>query len=312
LRWPENWLWDASNASTKDTSFVKALREALVDFAVSVTGVEDNLDGLGEAIEKPRRSAEESAAAIAALDAEMLEIAGTAANAESSVFNFSTGLSESSDALDGQARELGTTIVPLFQSYEEAVAGAVEQTSALGKDGARLTGYFSVVSSGADAASKSVSSLAGASDELRSKAVVAAIEGATDINVAKIEADAERAVAAFDSINNTVSDTSDFLDSLFGKLGDDNISKFDKLGIQEQIRRETELREKTTKLQQSALRAEIKKANAQAAALRRGDALIRVDGAGLQPHLEAFMFEILESIQVRVNEDGQQLLLGLG
>jgi len=59
------------------------------------------------------------------------------------------------------------------------------------------------------------------------------------------------------------------------------------------------------------LSKEIAIADARAAALRRGDAMIRIDGDGLQPHLEAFMFEILESIQVRVNQEGQELLLGV-
>ncbi|MCP4063709.1 MAG: hypothetical protein GY740_10715, partial [Gammaproteobacteria bacterium] len=45
--------------------------------------------------------------------------------------------------------------------------------------------------------------------------------------------------------------------------------------------------------------------------LAKGDALIKVEGAGLQPHLEAFMFEILREIQVRVNADGEEMLLGL-
>ena len=34
------------------------------------------------------------------------------------------------------------------------------------------------------------------------------------------------------------------------------------------------------------------------------------NGDGLQPHLEAFMWEILEAIQVRVNADGYEMLLG--
>ena len=38
--------------------------------------------------------------------------------------------------------------------------------------------------------------------------------------------------------------------------------------------------------------------------------MIKVDGAGLQPHLEAFMWEVLKAIQVRVNADGLKMLLG--
>ena len=45
----------------------------------------------------------------------------------------------------------------------------------------------------------------------------------------------------------------------------------------------------------------------QTARLESGDALITVDGVGLQLHLESFMCELLEAIQVRAkaeNEDG--------
>ena len=49
---------------------------------------------------------------------------------------------------------------------------------------------------------------------------------------------------------------------------------------------------------------------AQTRAIDKGDSIIKVDGAGLQPHLEAFMWEILRQIQIRVNQDGLKLLLG--
>ncbi len=39
--------------------------------------------------------------------------------------------------------------------------------------------------------------------------------------------------------------------------------------------------------------------------------MIKVDGTGLQPHLEAFMFEILNAIQVRANAEGANFLVGL-
>ena len=45
-------------------------------------------------------------------------------------------------------------------------------------------------------------------------------------------------------------------------------------------------------------------------ALNNGDGMIKVTGDGLQPHLEAFMWEILKAIQVRVNADGLKMLLG--
>ncbi|MGL1833037.1 hypothetical protein ACKVEX_05455 [Rhodocyclaceae bacterium SMB388] len=54
----------------------------------------------------------------------------------------------------------------------------------------------------------------------------------------------------------------------------------------------------------------IKEIQARTEAMQRGDAMIQIDGAGLQPHLEAFMWEILRAIQVRVNQDGYEMLLG--
>jgi hypothetical protein len=39
--------------------------------------------------------------------------------------------------------------------------------------------------------------------------------------------------------------------------------------------------------------------------------MISIDGTGLQPHLEAFMWEILGAIQVRANAEGSEFLLGI-
>ena len=64
-------------------------------------------------------------------------------------------------------------------------------------------------------------------------------------------------------------------------------------------------------LQKKLTEAEIDYTKAKTRQLSNGDALIKVDGSGLQPHLEAFMFEILQQIQMRVNADGEEMLLGL-
>ena len=49
---------------------------------------------------------------------------------------------------------------------------------------------------------------------------------------------------------------------------------------------------------------------AQTNALNSGQGLITISGDGLKPHLEAFMWEILQTIQVKVNADGLKMLLG--
>jgi len=130
------------------------------------------------------------------------------------------------------------------------------------------------------------------------------------LEVARAEADAKRVIAAFESVGNTISSTGDLLGSLFG-----NLDQFDALSgkaqslFRQQAEAENKRRDEALKLQRELTGAEIDRIRAQTRSLERGDAFIKIDGAGLQPHLEAFMFEILRAIQVRVNQDGLALLL---
>ena len=63
-------------------------------------------------------------------------------------------------------------------------------------------------------------------------------------------------------------------------------------------------------LQRQLIESQINLNQSRTASLQRGNALIQIDGKGLQPHLEAFMWEILKTIQTRVNADGLELLVG--
>jgi hypothetical protein len=80
--------------------------------------------------------------------------------------------------------------------------------------------------------------------------------------------------------------------------------------ITEQIDKENKLRQDAFDLQKKLTEAQIKMMNAQTDALINGDGLITINGDGLAPHLEAFMWEVLKAIQVKVNADGLKMLLG--
>jgi hypothetical protein len=45
--------------------------------------------------------------------------------------------------------------------------------------------------------------------------------------------------------------------------------------------------------------------------MRNGDALIKIDSAGLEPALEMVMWHILEKVQIRANEEASEFLIGL-
>jgi TP901 family phage tail tape measure protein len=131
-----------------------------------------------------------------------------------------------------------------------------------------------------------------------------------DIAIAQIQSGTELVKAAFESVNTTITSTGDTLielAKLFADLqGTSAGSKiFDLLG--EESRR----RQEALDLQKELVTAQAEYLHAVVDRLYQGEAVISVTADGLEPELEAFMFKILERIQVRASAEAQQFLLGL-
>ncbi|MEE4303311.1 MAG: phage tail tape measure protein [Wenzhouxiangella sp.] len=146
-------------------------------------------------------------------------------------------------------------------------------------------------------------------NQIASDERIKTIEAKFDFEAEALVQEAKRVEAAFGSINTTVNSTGDLIDSLTGKLLNTRFEEEFEF-VQDLIQREEKRRDDALKLQEELTRAQIEALEARTDALASGQALINVDGAGLQPHLEAFMWEILREIQVRVNQDGFEMLLG--
>jgi tape measure domain-containing protein len=138
------------------------------------------------------------------------------------------------------------------------------------------------------------------------------IEAKVKLDIAGLEADTARIESIFGSINSVVSDSSENIRSLF-EIFKDPISGLDPRFnvITKQIEEENRVRKEQLELQRKVTEAVIREMEARTRALQGDGAIIKIDGAGLKPHLEAFMWEILRSIQTRVNSDGLELLLGM-
>ena len=148
-------------------------------------------------------------------------------------------------------------------------------------------------------------------EKLASNERIKFIEAKVSLDIANVQANAEKVIAAFDSINTSISSTGDVLGELFGLFN--NLGSLDssaRNALFAQIDKENAAREQAFQLQKQLTEAQIENLRAQTRQIDKGDALIKIEGAGLQPHLEAFMWEILKAIQVRVNNDGLALLLG--
>lgn len=148
--------------------------------------------------------------------------------------------------------------------------------------------------------------------KLASNEKIKNIEAKVTIDVAKIEAQTKMVQSAFESLDNTVNSTGDILSDLFGMFKDfDNLSWTAIDAIKDQIELENKRRQDALDLQKRLVQAQIDQMRAQTQALDKGEGLIKIDGANLQPHLEAFMWEIIKTVQVRVNQQGLAMLLGI-
>ena len=146
-------------------------------------------------------------------------------------------------------------------------------------------------------------------EKLYSNERIKTIEAKVKLDIAEFEYKAKIVESAFESINTSIDSTGKLLGDLWKLMDNPSMTFSDKWALEDQIEKENALREKSFELQKKLLEATIKEIELRTKAMQSGDALIKIDGAGLQPHLEAFMWEILRTIQTRVNADGLKLLL---
>lgn len=136
------------------------------------------------------------------------------------------------------------------------------------------------------------------------------IEWKAKLDIAEVQAGAKKMESMFDSIGEGMKSTGDLIGDLFGEWGE-LTSSWDKLKIEQQIDQENALRKQEFQLQKELIESEIELNELKAEKLKAGESLITIQGDGLQPHLEAFMWEILSAIQVRANEEASEFLLGI-
>jgi TP901 family phage tail tape measure protein len=145
----------------------------------------------------------------------------------------------------------------------------------------------------------------------QSDVVQKAVEWKAKVDISQIEAGAKTAVAAFEAVGKSVDSTGSTLTDLYKLFTEGDLSFTEMWGLEDTIAKEEARRQKSFDLQERQIESEIRLNELRANALSRGDSMITIDGAGLQPHLEAFMFEILSAIQIRANAEGASFLVGI-
>jgi len=138
------------------------------------------------------------------------------------------------------------------------------------------------------------------------------VEWKAKVDIAQAEASAKEVEAAFGSVDEGMKSTGDTITELTKSLGDQS-SVLARWRIEDQIRNENRRRDAEIGMQEDLIAAKVRSLDAQTERMKdTSGAVIEVNGSGLAPHLEAFMFEILQAIQVRANAEGAEFLIGLG
>jgi len=143
----------------------------------------------------------------------------------------------------------------------------------------------------------------------QAETVQTAVEWQAKLDIAEVEADLEKFKASADLVSESFINTGETLTSLVDAFA--GASGLQALDIAEWIDDENRRRNEILQLEKDLIQAQIDLTESKAKAVDRGQPLISITGEGLEPELEAFMWKILEKIQIRAAEDDAQFLLGI-
>lgn len=220
-------------------------------------------------------------------------------------------------------------LVETIQTANSAIEG--ETTKFLGKFTNEALEVFKGIVPGLDeydrlmseAAEKELKIELDVSDDKKFKAaqakILKEIDANADVMEAKLktfaglaESESNTISASFESISDSMNSTGDVLTELYRQMSDAGPNIFAQQAIQRKVTEEETRREEAFDLQKQLTTAQIDLIKQRSAAMAAGDPIITVSGDGLQPHLEAIMWDLLAAIKVQVNEDYGNFLLGIG
>lgn len=135
------------------------------------------------------------------------------------------------------------------------------------------------------------------------------IEANISLDIAEVEANAKKVEAIAETIGTTFENTGKVITELFG--GFDDASRSTQIDLSKQIRQENEFRQQALDDQSKLTQAQVDLIKEKTRQISRGESALTVNAPGLAPHLEAIWYQILENLQVKVNAEGEEMLLGL-
>lgn len=145
----------------------------------------------------------------------------------------------------------------------------------------------------------------------QAEVVQTAFEFTAKVNIAEIEAQADIITTLSESMSSAFASTGEVISSALGAYSSDNLDIGQIMVIEGQLELENELRREALEEQKKLNSAQMEYMEAKTKAMEAGEGLINISADGLEPEIEAFMWKILEKIQIRANAESAEFLLGI-
>ena len=137
------------------------------------------------------------------------------------------------------------------------------------------------------------------------------IEWKAKVDIAQIESETQRIKSMFGSVDAAIQSTGETLSSMFSDYIKYLSSGSYSSTLESVFAEENQRREETFQLQKELINAEIDEIQTRNKMMQEGKEIgIKISAEGLQPHLTAFMFEILNQIQIKATAEGVKMLVG--
>lgn len=320
-----SWLYDLLNAdelAALEAEF-SGVGNQVAATARETAALKDLNDRLADSLDNTKDAAELDIDALNKRAAELVKNAGEQQKLNESLSGFSgnqrkatTAIEELADAVSesgGALGEVSKTTKELSDNNRSLQLGYDETTGKINS----FSGTIVKSGKAVEDTAKKTEELVKQSEAYQIKLLeigrderIANIEAKVSLDIAEVEANARKVEAIADTIGKTFENTGTVITDLFGTFT--NASSFDQLEISAQIRKENERRQQALNDQSKLTDAQVQLIREKTRALQRGDAMLQVNAPGLEPHLEAIWYQILGQLQVKVNAEGEEMLLGLG
>ena len=149
-------------------------------------------------------------------------------------------------------------------------------------------------------------------EEIRAKgaAASAAFEWRAKLRIEEAKADAERLIETTKVLGTQITSIGEDITKMFDVKFDDMPMSVYMIYV-DSLKQKNELQKQSFELEKKVMEQQVKYMELRNKALQSGEALIKIDSTGLEPALESILWQIIQKVQLKANEDSAAFLLGI-